>query len=123
MLTLYSSNGHSYGIEKYDWDAGPAEVSDHANGRKVGDFKCTLKDVDVGLVAEAIKGGGSWWTTDPNGGCPYAVGIRIEENMFTATGDYDNQTIIFENFRWETWNHEGYNITITGQYVERYLGP
>ena len=118
MLTLYSSNGHHYSIQNYDWDASSSKVSDHHNGRKVGDFKCTLKDVDVGLVAEAVKGGGSWWSTDPNGGCPYAVGIRITEDMLNNTGGYDNQTIIFENFRWETWDSEGYTVFITGCYVE-----
>lgn len=117
MLTLHSSNGHEYAIEKYEWDAGPPKVSDWHNGRKVGDFKCKLFDVDVGLVAEAVKGGGSWWSTD-GGGCPHAVSIVITEDMFTSIGGFAEQTIRFECFRYETWDHQGYNITITGQYVE-----
>jgi hypothetical protein len=117
MLTLQSSNGHNYEIEKYEWDAGEPKVSSWHNGRKVGDFKCTFKDVDIGLVAEAIKGGGSWWSTD-GGGCPHAVRIIITEDMLTSTGDVTEQTITFDHFRYETWDHKGYDVEITGQYVE-----
>ena len=117
MLVLRSSNGHEYKIEKYTWDAGPPKVSSWHNGRKVGDFKCTLKDVDVGLVAEAIKGGGSWWSTD-GGGCPHAVGIFITEDVMTAVGGFFEHTFEFKHFRYETWDHVGYDIKITGQYVE-----
>lgn len=117
MLILRSGNGYEYRIEKYKWDAGPAKPDDYCNGREVGTFKCTLIDVDVGLVAEAVKGGGSWWSTD-GGGCPYSVCIEITEDMLTATATaIGEQTITFEHVRYYTWDHKGYDVIIEGVYV------
>lgn len=46
MLTLRDWNGKEIQVSDYTWDAG------------IENFKCELRDVDIGLVAEAVKGGG-----------------------------------------------------------------
>ncbi len=75
-------------------------------------FECELRDVDVGLIAEAVKGGrgSSWVSTSPADSHPHNVDITIYKND-PLTG---NTAIKIQCFTWETWDSEGDNVKITG---------
>jgi len=106
-------------IPNYRWDAGPPVAS---AGRKVGDFQCLLLDCDTKAVEAAVKGGGgrngigiahpdAWDSTDTPD-CPHGVGIEITET--SCAGPI---TIVFECFRWHTWDSYGNTVKVTGEYV------
>lgn len=102
MLVLQDWNGKTIHIENYTWDAG------------IDCFKCELKDVDVGLIAEAVKGGrdSSWVSTSPSPSHPHNVDITIYEDNPLVGGQ---DAFKFKCFTWETWDAEGYNVKITGR--------
>ena len=100
MLVLQDWNYKKIHIPNYTWDAG------------IDCFKCELKDVDIVLIAEAVKGGrdSSWVSTSPSN--VHSVDIMIYEDNPLVGGQ---DAFKFKCFTWETWDAEGYNVKITGR--------
>ncbi len=103
MLTLSDWNGRTIEVPDYTWDAGVDAGVDV--------FKCELRDVDIGLIAEAVKGGGDWMSTSPAGSHPHNVDITVCEDQPLV----GNTLIPFKCCTWEVWDVEGYNVKIQFQ--------
>lgn len=97
MLILRDWCGKEIQVPEYTWDAG------------LIDFKCELKDVDIGLITEAVKGGGSWISTSPSATHPHNVDIEICDS-------FTGKIIHFKCFVWESWDAKGNSVKITGRY-------